>query len=298
MNAPVCLASAFRSGANKVPVAGAALWNDRSFPCLCPYTGDRECQVNEFVFPGSAPAMRPRRRRSATVSVVAATLLVVGTLFGAVGILRPSPAGASTQAPTAYVVNGSGNSVIPINSATGSAGAAIPIGSTPESVAVTPDGEMAYVTNFNGSSVTPIFTEMDFSPSINSCGLRTRWDRHHPRRPDGLCGQLQEQYRYPDCPAVPTPPVPPSPWGPTLTESPSPPDGQTAYVTNAGSNTVTPIAIGSNTAGTAISVGSHPDGVAITPNGQTAYVTERREQHRHPHRHRLQHHRYGHPCRL
>ena len=55
------------------------------------------------------------------------------------------------------------------------------------------------------------------------------------------------------------------------------PDGKTAYVTNAGDNTVTPIDVATNTAGAAIHVGSRsfgtPVAVAITPDGKTAYVT-------------------------
>ena len=46
----------------------------------------------------------------------------------------------------------------------------------------------------------------------------------------------------------------------------------TAYVTNLNSNSVTPIDTATNTAGTAIAVGSGPVGVAITPDGKTAYV--------------------------
>src|SRR5437763_155305 len=46
----------------------------------------------------------------------------------------------------------------------------------------------------------------------------------------------------------------------------------TAYVTNRGSGSVTPIDTTTNTAGTAITVGSGPFGVAITPDGKTAYV--------------------------
>src|ERR1700676_3893715 len=48
--------------------------------------------------------------------------------------------------------------------------------------------------------------------------------------------------------------------------------GPTAYVVNNGSNSVTPIATATNTAGTPITVGSAPDAIAITPNGATAYV--------------------------
>ena len=45
----------------------------------------------------------------------------------------------------------------------------------------------------------------------------------------------------------------------------------TAYVT--GSGTVTPIRTATNTAGPPITVGDFPIGIAITPNGRTAYVT-------------------------
>jgi YVTN family beta-propeller protein len=51
------------------------------------------------------------------------------------------------------------------------------------------------------------------------------------------------------------------------------PDGKTAYVTNYGDGTVTPITVATNTAGTPITVGSNPLGVAVTPDGKTAYVT-------------------------
>jgi YVTN family beta-propeller protein len=44
--------------------------------------------------------------------------------------------------------------------------------------------------------------------------------------------------------------------------------GKTAFVTNFGSNTVTPIDVVTKTAGTPIPVGTHPEGVAITPDGR------------------------------
>jgi YVTN family beta-propeller protein len=46
----------------------------------------------------------------------------------------------------------------------------------------------------------------------------------------------------------------------------------TAYVTNWGSDTVTPIDTETNGPGAAIHVGRQPDAIAITPNGATAYV--------------------------
>jgi YVTN family beta-propeller protein len=47
----------------------------------------------------------------------------------------------------------------------------------------------------------------------------------------------------------------------------------TVYVVNQGSGTVTPISTATNTAGQEINVGKDPYGIAITPNGRTAYVT-------------------------
>ena len=41
---------------------------------------------------------------------------------------------------------------------------------------------------------------------------------------------------------------------------------------NTAASTVTPIATATNTAGTAIPVGLRPIGIAITPDGKTAYV--------------------------
>lgn len=43
-----------------------------------------------------------------------------------------------------------------------------------------------------------------------------------------------------------------------------------AYVTNFNSNSVTPIAVATNTPGTPIPVGSQPSGIAITPDGKRA----------------------------
>jgi DNA-binding beta-propeller fold protein YncE len=46
----------------------------------------------------------------------------------------------------------------------------------------------------------------------------------------------------------------------------------TAYVANEAGNTVTPIRAASNTAGRPIKVGPAPALVALSPDGQTAYV--------------------------
>jgi YVTN family beta-propeller protein len=65
----------------------------------------------------------------------------------------------------------------------------------------------------------------------------------------------------------------------TITVGPSPvsvavsPDGSRAYVTNSGSNTVTPIDLRTMTALSPITVGSAPYGAAVTPDGNTLLVS-------------------------
>jgi YVTN family beta-propeller protein len=50
------------------------------------------------------------------------------------------------------------------------------------------------------------------------------------------------------------------------------PNGETAYVANMGSGTVTPIDTATNTAGSPITVGTEPIAIAFTPDSATAYV--------------------------
>lgn len=53
------------------------------------------------------------------------------------------------------------------------------------------------------------------------------------------------------------------------------PDGTKAYVANSGANTVTPITLSNDTAGTQINLGSKPpQGIAFTPDGTTAWVAD------------------------
>jgi len=57
-----------------------------------------------------------------------------------------------------YVVrsNGSSGTVVPIATATNTAGTPIPVGRAPSAIAITPDGTTAYVANFLSGTVTPI----------------------------------------------------------------------------------------------------------------------------------------------
>jgi YVTN family beta-propeller protein len=77
-------------------------------------------------------------------------VLTVGML---IALTAPAPAAADR---IAYVTNNSSNSVTPIDIATHTAGTPIPVGLSPISVAITPDGTTAYVTTLGSDGVTPI----------------------------------------------------------------------------------------------------------------------------------------------
>jgi YVTN family beta-propeller protein len=177
---------------------------------------------------------------------------------------------------TASVTSSSDDTVTPINIATDTPGTAIPVGTGPEGVAVTPDGRTAYVTNagtaiVHGNSVTPISTDTNTPQAPIAVG-------HSPFAigitPDGKTAYVTNfsatrSRRSTSRPACQSPRF-------LLAESPDAvaitPDGRTAYVTNFCDNTVTPISTVSNAPGTPIPVGREPEAIAITPNGKTAYV--------------------------
>jgi YVTN family beta-propeller protein len=104
--------------------------------------------------PTMAHPAGPRRRR-----VLIAGVPVGFLLAGVFGYGSPiAKAGASTPAWTAYVANFDSKTVTPIDTATGTTGAPIAVGSGPSSIAITPNGKTAYVVNGNSDTVTPINT--------------------------------------------------------------------------------------------------------------------------------------------
>src|SRR3989442_7164529 len=135
---------------------------------------------------------------------------------------------------TVYVPTYKSNSVAVIDTMLDRVIAVIPVQIQPLSVAVTPNGAFAYVTNsgwiFSSNSVSVIDT------SSNT--------------------------------VVNTIPVGSFPVGVAIT-----PNGAFAYVANAVSNDVSVINTVTNTEAVRIGVGTSPWGVAITPNGAFAYVT-------------------------
>jgi YVTN family beta-propeller protein len=194
------------------------------------------------------------------------------------GVAMTALVGSSGAAPitptTAYVTNAglSNHSVTPIDVATNTPGTAITVGSQPVGIAITPDGETAYVSISDTSSVTPI----DLATNAPGSAIPVGNSPYGVAiTPDGKTAYVTNDGGNSVTPidvTTNTPgtqiPVGSNPRGIAIT-----PDGTTVYVTNIISDSVTPIDVATNTPGTDIPVTTNPNGVAITPDGKTAYVT-------------------------
>jgi YVTN family beta-propeller protein len=141
----------------------------------------------------------------------------------------------------AYVANSGPSNVLVINTATNTVVATVPVGLGPSGVAITPNGAFAYVANFNSDDVSVINTATN-TVVATVTGLN---------EPTGVAIN---------------------------------PNGAFAYVTSTGQNggagagapnVVSVINTATNTVVATVPVGLGPIGVAITPNGAFAYVTNR-----------------------
>ena len=174
---------------------------------------------------------------------------------------------------TAYVLTGTFDSgaVTPITTATNTAGTPITTGSNPDAIAITPDGETAYVANYYSNTVTPITTATNTAGTPITTGSSPGAIAITPDGKTAYVANLGSGTVTPITTATNTA-GPPITAGGGYNAIAITPDGTTAYVANEGSNTVTPITTATNTAGTPIAVGSQPNAIAITPDGKTAYV--------------------------
>jgi YVTN family beta-propeller protein len=144
-------------------------------------------------------------------------------------------------------------------------------GSSPEGVAISPDGSFAYVCAVNGS-VTRIRTSDNtvtatLSVGNDPIGVAISSDGSFAFVTNAGNNSVS-RVRTSDDTVTATIGVGTFPYNVAIS-----PDDTFAYVTNAGSNSVTRIRTSDNTPITTIGVGTYPYNVAISPDGTFAYVT-------------------------
>ena len=173
----------------------------------------------------------------------------------------------------AYVENRFGNTVTPLDLATGATGPEIPVGEQPRDAVLDADGRRLYVANLGGSSISVVDTTaaraiatVNVGSSPNGVALtpdgKTLWLANAD---DATIESIDTATLKPER---------------TIRVGSRPraiaiaPDGAMLYVSNGGSNTVTPVDLRSNAPLPPIAVGARPAGLAVTPDGRRLYVVD------------------------
>jgi len=202
------------------------------------YVADK-ANVENIELPSPPPGSGHKVKCEGTVSVVeTATDKVVKTLKTG---KEPEKIAITPNGETAYVANGSSGTVTKIDTATNEIVATIKVGEPAKEeggdglepcwIAITPNGQTAYVSNTQEKGVVPIDLATDAVGSV-----------------------------------IPVPGAWPAPRGLAIT-----PSGKTLYVAEEEGAAVVPINLATNTAETPIPVAGEPDDVAIVPDqGPTA----------------------------
>ena len=155
--------------------------------------------------------------------------------------------------------------------ATATVVATIAVGTSPQGLAVTPDGAYVYVCNYGSNSVSVIDTATN---AVTTTITVASSPNYIAITPDGLSAYVTQyaaasvsQIDLATNAVVATVAVGTDPAGLCIT-----PDGGYVYVANSGSGTVSVIATSTNAVVTTVAVQSRPFYIAITPNGAYVYV--------------------------
>jgi YVTN family beta-propeller protein len=197
-------------------------------------------------------------------------LLLAGVLLSALPLVETA-LGAAPQGPFAYVTQRDtrpdAGTVAVIDTAINDVVATVEVGPGPSGMAITSDGKWAYVAN-HGTFDALAVTSLSNTVSVLKLATRRR------ERDDHGDGDAVRPPRVMATVAVGLGPL-----GVAVR-----PDGKEVYVTNFGTdnpalgdvgNTISVIKTASNKVIATITVGKFPAGVAFTPDGRRAYVTNR-----------------------
>ncbi|HEY1449303.1 MAG TPA: PKD domain-containing protein [Solirubrobacteraceae bacterium] len=196
---------------------------------------------------------------------------VIASLIAALLVLVVAPTSVA-QAQTAYVTVTIAGKVVPIDTATNTAGAPITVGADPVGVAIMPDGKTAYVANFATNTVTPIDTATNTAGAPIPVGPEPEGIAITPDGKTVYVTNRASNSVTPIDTATNTPGTPISlgvedPFAITIT-----PDGRTLYVGGEGSERLAVIDTTTNAVVQTIPLGADSASIAITPDGKTAYV--------------------------
>ena len=201
---------------------------------------------------------------------------------------RPFAGGAGhTAGPfTVYVANEAGNTVTPIRTASNTAGRPIKVGPAPALIAISPDGQTAYVVGIGSllpGAAAPV-TLTAIRTATNKPGrvitLCAPGNLSGAIAPDTIAITPDSRTVYVSCPGtgqvVPVragadtaaqPIRVPSPGALAMAAG-----GKTVYVANSGGDTITPVSTATEEPAQPIIVGPSPDAMAVTPDGRTVLV--------------------------
>jgi|GEM_PF-1014489 len=220
------------------------------------------------------------------VSVLALLLIAGIGGCGARGTLVAGRAGRTAGPVTVYVANAADGTVTPILAASNTAGKPIRVGPVPALIAISPDGQTAYV--LGSGSVLP-----GAAAPVTLTAIRTATNR--PGRivtvcaggnltaatginPDTIAVTPDGRTVYVSCPGEVVPvragadaasePIRIASAGALAMAA----DGRTVYVANSDGDTITPISTATGEPGQPITVGPSPDAMAVTPDGTTVLV--------------------------
>jgi len=198
-------------------------------------------------------------------------------------------AGRTAGPVTVYVANAGDDTVTPILAASNTAGKPIRVGRGPAQIAISPDGQTAYVVGAGGllpGAAAPV-TLTAIRTATNRPGpIVTVCARGNPENiaiaitPDTIAITPDNRTVYVSCPGtgevVPVRAGADTAAKPIRISSPGAlamtADGRTMYVANFLGDTITPISTATDEPGQPIIVGQTPDAMAITPGGKTVLV--------------------------
>ncbi len=189
---------------------------------------------------------------------------------------------------TVYVANEAGNTVTPIRAASNTAGRPIKVGAAPALIAISPDGQTAYVVGIGSLlpgaaapvTLTAIRTATNKPGRVITVCAPGNLSGAIAIAPDTIAITPDSRTVYVSCSGtgqvVPVragadtaarPIRVPSPGALALAAG-----GKTVYVANSGGDTITPVSTATEEPGPPIIVGPSPDAMAVTPDGRTVLV--------------------------